>query len=236
MADEETPIPSSAETADSGDDRTSWTRTLDAAAVPVNALIESAPPEVAETLTQKVAQALQTALDHSRAMLDKEKLEERLSKARAFPGSDAAGYEGHLMAIEEAVANHCAEVKKRTVLGSCVTGFAGAAGQLADVPAFYLYAVHSLQEIAILRPEGGLSTDIWPMARLNVSVIVESNSRRESGNSGGGGRISLEGLIAPEHWQAQVREFIYTVSEVDYRITESDDTRITESGDNRITE
>ncbi len=149
MADEETPIPSSAETADSGDDRTSWTRTLDAAAVPVNALIESAPPEVAETLTQKVAQALQTALDHSRAMLDKEKLEERLSKARAFPGSDAAGYEGHLMAIEEAVANHCAEVKKRTVLGSCVTGFAGAAGQLADVPAFYLYAVHSLQEIAI---------------------------------------------------------------------------------------
>lgn len=64
----------------------------------------------------------------------------------------------------------------------------------------------SVQEVAILRPEGGLSTDIRPMARLNVSVIVESNSRRESGNSGGGGRISLEGLIAPEHWQAQVRE------------------------------
>ena len=39
----------------------------------------------------------------------------------------------------------------------------------------------------ILRPEGGLSTDIRPMARINVSLIVESNSRRESGNAGGGG-------------------------------------------------
>ncbi|MFJ1291326.1 metalloprotease TldD [Paracoccus yeei] len=64
----------------------------------------------------------------------------------------------------------------------------------------------SVQEIAILRPEGGLATDIRPMARLNVSVIVESNSRRESGNAGGGGRVALDGLIAPEHWQAQVRE------------------------------
>ncbi len=131
------------------DDRSSWTRTLDAASAPVNALLESAPPEVADTLTQKVAQALQTALDHSQAMLNKEQLEERLSKARAYPGSDAADYEGHLMAIEEAVSAHCAEVKKCTVLGSCLTGFAGAPGQLADIPAFYLYAVHSLQEIAI---------------------------------------------------------------------------------------
>ncbi len=64
----------------------------------------------------------------------------------------------------------------------------------------------SVQEVAILRPEGGLATDIRPMARLNVSVIVESNSRRESGNAGGGGRIALDGLIAPDHWQAQVRE------------------------------
>lgn len=130
-------------------DRSSWTRALDAAAVPVSALIESAPTEVSDTLTQKVAQALQSALDHSQAMLNQERLEERLSKARAYPGSDNAGYEGHLMAIEEAVGAHGAEVKKRTVLGSCLTGFAGAAGQLADIPAFYLYAVASLQEIAI---------------------------------------------------------------------------------------
>jgi hypothetical protein len=131
------------------DDRTSWTRTLDAASAPVNALIASAPPEVGDTLAQKVAGALQTALDHSQAMFDPEQLEERLRKARAYPGSDSMGYEGHLMAIEESVTALAAEIKKRTVLGSCVTGFAGPVGQLADIPAFYLYAVHSLQEIAV---------------------------------------------------------------------------------------
>ncbi|WP_199258483.1 metalloprotease TldD [Paracoccus binzhouensis] len=64
----------------------------------------------------------------------------------------------------------------------------------------------SVQEVAILRPEGGLATDIRPMARLNVSVIVESNARRESGTAGGGGRVALDGLVAPEHWQDLVRE------------------------------
>lgn len=135
--------------ADNTDDRSSWTRTLDAASVPVTALMKSAPPEVGDSLTEKVAAALQTALDHSQAMFDPDQVDERLRKARAYPGSDSAGYEGHLMAIEESVSSLCAEIKKRTVLGSCLTGFAGAVGQLADVPAFYLYAVHSLQEIAI---------------------------------------------------------------------------------------
>ncbi|MDO5528804.1 MAG: metalloprotease TldD [Paracoccus sp. (in: a-proteobacteria)] len=64
----------------------------------------------------------------------------------------------------------------------------------------------SLQEIAILRPEGGLVTDTRPMARLNVSVIVEDNNRRETGSAGGGGRIALASLIEPAHWQAQVAE------------------------------
>ncbi|MDP5307620.1 metalloprotease TldD [Paracoccus spongiarum] len=64
----------------------------------------------------------------------------------------------------------------------------------------------SLQEVAILRPEGGLVTDIRPMARLNVAVIVENNDRRESGGHGGGGRVSLAGLMQPAHWQAAVDE------------------------------
>ena len=64
----------------------------------------------------------------------------------------------------------------------------------------------SLQEVAILRPEGDLVTDIRPMARLNVSVIVEENGRRESGGTGGGGRTGLDTLLTPAHWQAEVRE------------------------------
>jgi TldD protein len=64
----------------------------------------------------------------------------------------------------------------------------------------------SLQEVAILRPEGGLVTDIRPMARLNVSVIVEEAGRRETGSAGGGGRHGLAGLVARDHWQGTVAE------------------------------
>ncbi|MFD1882619.1 metalloprotease TldD [Paracoccus pacificus] len=64
----------------------------------------------------------------------------------------------------------------------------------------------ALQEIAILRPEDVLTSDSRPMSRINVSVIVEGNSRRESGNAGGGGRIALDGLISAEHWKPLVDE------------------------------
>jgi len=64
----------------------------------------------------------------------------------------------------------------------------------------------SVQEIEILRPEGGSVRDTRPMARLNVSVIVEDNGRRESGMAGSGGRVGLDGLMAPAHWQAAADE------------------------------
>lgn len=64
----------------------------------------------------------------------------------------------------------------------------------------------SVQEVFILRPEGGLVSDIRPMARLNVSVIVENNDRRESGGTGGGGRIPLGSLMDPAHWKPAVDE------------------------------
>ncbi|MCB2115317.1 MAG: metalloprotease TldD [Rhodobacteraceae bacterium] len=64
----------------------------------------------------------------------------------------------------------------------------------------------SLQEVFILRPEGGVVSDIRPMARINVSVIVEENGRRESGGTGGGGRAGLAALMTPTHWQTAARE------------------------------
>jgi len=64
----------------------------------------------------------------------------------------------------------------------------------------------SLQEVTILRPDGTLVSDTRPMARLNVSVIVEENGRRESGGHGGGGRAGLAHLIAPENWKAATDE------------------------------
>jgi TldD protein len=64
----------------------------------------------------------------------------------------------------------------------------------------------SLQEIEILRPEGIHMRDVRPMTRLNVSVIVDQDGRRESGSAGGGGRHSLLGLIDPAEWQSKARE------------------------------
>jgi len=64
----------------------------------------------------------------------------------------------------------------------------------------------ALQEVAILRPDGTLLEDIRPMVRLNVSVIVEENGRRETGSHGGGGRVALNGYLAPESWKATVDE------------------------------
>ncbi|MFV0244758.1 MAG: metalloprotease TldD [Qingshengfaniella sp.] len=64
----------------------------------------------------------------------------------------------------------------------------------------------SHQDITILRPDGWAATDIRPMARLNVSVILERNGRRESGGAGGGGRRDLTGLVDPANWKALVDE------------------------------
>lgn len=64
----------------------------------------------------------------------------------------------------------------------------------------------SIQEVEILRPEGHSVTDVRPMTRVNISVIVEENGRRETGSTGGGGRVGLDGLIARSDWEAKARE------------------------------
>ncbi len=64
----------------------------------------------------------------------------------------------------------------------------------------------SIQEIEILRPDGIHLRDVRPMTRVNVSVIVNQDGRRESGTAGGGGRVGLDGLLDPADWQAKTRE------------------------------
>lgn len=64
----------------------------------------------------------------------------------------------------------------------------------------------SIQEIEILRPEGNIIRDTRPMSRVNISVIVEQNGRRESGGMGGGGRAGLTMLIDRTHWEPVARE------------------------------
>ncbi len=63
-----------------------------------------------------------------------------------------------------------------------------------------------LQEIEILRPEGERYTDVRPMARMNVSVIVADKGLREQGGTGGGGRFGLAKLLEPAHWKPLLHE------------------------------
>ena len=64
----------------------------------------------------------------------------------------------------------------------------------------------SHQEVVILRPDGTVVSDSRPMTRVDVSVIVEKDGRRESGSASGGGRIGLDGLLDPADWQRKARE------------------------------
>ncbi len=43
--------------------------------------------------------------------------------------------------------------------------------------------------ILVARADGGMSADVRPLVRMNVSVIVEQDGRREQASSGGGGRF-----------------------------------------------
>ncbi|MDQ6964018.1 MAG: metalloprotease TldD [Mariprofundales bacterium] len=66
----------------------------------------------------------------------------------------------------------------------------------------------SLSDIHIIRMDGGQVHDVRPLVRLNVSVVVEESGRRESGSAGGGGRFSLQRLIASGEPQRLVREAV----------------------------
>jgi TldD protein len=49
--------------------------------------------------------------------------------------------------------------------------------------------------IEIVRADGFIATDIRPLVRLNVSVVVEDNGRRETGSFGVGGRYLYDQLF-----------------------------------------
>ncbi len=62
------------------------------------------------------------------------------------------------------------------------------------------------QAVQILRPDGTRVADLRPLVRLNVSVVVEQDGRRETGSYGTGGRFGYLTITAPETWRAAVDE------------------------------
>ncbi len=64
----------------------------------------------------------------------------------------------------------------------------------------------SHRAISIIRPDGDMKTDIRPLVRLNVSVTVERDGRRETGSAGAGGRALFDAWIKPEAWKSLADE------------------------------
>lgn len=62
------------------------------------------------------------------------------------------------------------------------------------------------QAIQVMRPDGEYAADIRPLVRLNVSVVVEENDRKETGSYGTGGRVGYDGLLDPLTWRGAVDE------------------------------
>ncbi len=69
-----------------------------------------------------------------------------------------------------------------------------------------VHAVHEL--VLIASSEGVLAGDVRPLVRMNVTVIVEQNGRREQGYAGCVGRFTLDELVAHDRPLALAREAV----------------------------
>ena len=62
------------------------------------------------------------------------------------------------------------------------------------------------QAVQVMRGDGSRVADIRPLVRLNISVVVEQDGRRETGGHGTGGRFGYARLLTEETWRAGVDE------------------------------
>ena len=60
--------------------------------------------------------------------------------------------------------------------------------------------------VEIVRADGFVATDVRPLVRLNVSIVAESNGRRETGSFGMGGRWLYDRLFEPQSWNRAIDE------------------------------
>jgi TldD protein len=72
-----------------------------------------------------------------------------------------------------------------------------------------IVSLNSVQDtILVAASDGTLAADVRPLVRLNVSVIVVDNGRREQGYSGGGARSGLEWLLEQDRAMGFAREAV----------------------------
>ncbi|MBI5782259.1 MAG: metalloprotease TldD [Gammaproteobacteria bacterium] len=62
--------------------------------------------------------------------------------------------------------------------------------------------------VLVVRADGVMAGDVRPLVRLNVTVIVEQNGRRESGSHGGGGRFTYDYFHQEDRALSYAREAV----------------------------
>ena len=60
--------------------------------------------------------------------------------------------------------------------------------------------------VEVVRPDGFVATDVRPLVRLNVQIVVEQNGRRETGTFGIGGRYLYDRLFDAATWNRGIDE------------------------------
>ncbi len=64
----------------------------------------------------------------------------------------------------------------------------------------------SWQVVNILRADGHRVTDVRPMTRINISVVVGEGDRQETGSYGIGGRTTFDAFLTEESWRSGADE------------------------------
>lgn len=64
------------------------------------------------------------------------------------------------------------------------------------------------ETMLVMGSDGTYAADIRPLVRINVSVIVAANGKRERGSAGGGGRYSYQEMLNKKHAESYAREAV----------------------------
>jgi TldD protein len=66
----------------------------------------------------------------------------------------------------------------------------------------------SHEVVLVMASDGTIAADVRPLVRMNVSVIVEQNGRREQGYCGSGGRYGFGKFLENDRWKELVAEAV----------------------------
>jgi TldD protein len=140
-------------------------------------------------------------------------LEEAARQARAIADSAARSA---VVAVGPAGAPHdlysLAEPPIAADLGRKVKllGEVDAAARALDPRVRQVIASLGSEEVVVLiaTPSGWTVGDVRPLTRLNVTVIVEDDGRREIGSYGGGGRVPFDFFLEGDRWRRFASEAV----------------------------